>query len=234
MGLSQRLKENLRRVQLRIDQAAERGGRNPQDVRLIAVTKYVEADVVRALVGVGCRELGESRPQVLWEKSTRVQDLDIHWHLIGHLQRNKIRRTMTVARLIHSVDRIRLAQAIHAAAEENGRAVRCLLQINISGEANKHGFAPDELEAVLPQVAACPRLHVVGLMGMASRSPDPERVRHEFRTLRGLRDRWAGFDAENIDLCELSMGMSGDFEIAIEEGATLVRIGSLLFDGIAQ
>lgn len=234
MELVQQLRNNLHRIRSRMDRAAERAGRDPAGVRLIGVTKYVTAQVARALVAAGCRELGESRPQVLWEKSAALQGLDIDWHLIGHLQRNKIRRTLTAARVIHSVDRLRLAQAIQAIAEEHGRPVRCLLQVNISGESNKQGFAPGELKTVLPQIGQLSCLQVVGLMGMASLAGPPEKTRQEFRQLRELRDRWSGFDAPNIALRELSMGMSGDFEVAIEEGATLVRVGSSLFEGVTR
>ena len=224
-----RIKTNLAGIQNRIDLAARQSGRTAADVMLVAVTKYVAAPVARVLFEAGCRNLGESRPQLLWEKSAALSDCDITWHMIGHLQRNKVKRTLACAKMIHSVDSLRLIEAIDEAAEE---LTPVLLEVNVSNEPAKHGFRPDELSAALESVAAKQNVLVRGLMCMAGLEGDLDEARREFALLRELRDRHQHLDAPNIQLSELSMGMSGDFEVAIQEGATIVRIGSSLFEGI--
>ena len=226
------LKQNLERIRSRMDDAAVRSGRNESDVQLIAVSKYVDASVARSLVDAGCSRLGESRPQELWNKGEKLQDLDVEWHLIGHLQRNKIRTSLLFAQYIHSVDSVRLASAIQQIASESNQTVHCLLEINISGESAKHGFRPDEIAEALDQIADMPNLQLIGVMGMGGLGGSLDANRMEFRQLRELRDRNRNHVAHNIELAELSMGMSNDFEVAIEEGATMVRIGSSLFEGV--
>jgi len=228
------LRHNLSIVRDRMVAACERSGRDPNSVRMIAVTKYVDADIPRRLVELGVHDLGESRPQVLWDKGQRLQDLEVRWHMIGHLQRNKARRTLTFSPLIHSIDSLRLARTINDIAAECGRTVRGLAEVNISGEANKHGFDTDETADAIGQMLQLPNLELVGLMGMASLSGSPDDNRREFRRLRELRDQCRESIPGSEKLTELSMGMSHDFEMAIEEGATMVRIGSLLFEGIVQ
>jgi pyridoxal phosphate enzyme (YggS family) len=201
-------------------------------VKLVAVTKYVHASVVRALVAAGCRELGESRPQELWAKSAELDDLSINWHLIGHLQRNKVERTLPLVSLVHSADSLRLIAAIDAAAAALGRDVPILLEVNISGDRSKHGFSPEEVSRVLPEVAGLARARVRGLMAMAGREGDVDSARRDFTRLRELRDRLLAELPAGMSLDELSMGMSGDFETAVEEGATIVRVGSALFEGV--
>jgi hypothetical protein len=221
---------NLQDVLARIQVAADRSGRRAEDVKLIAVTKYVGAEAVRPLVAEGCIEIGESRPQELWEKAEQLSDLPIHWHLVGHLQRNKVKRTIALTSLIHSVDSRRLLQSIDESAREQSRVVDVLLEINISGQAAKHGFSGEDLPAVLEFAGTMSNVRVCGLMGMAGLDRDADRARREFASLRLLKERYADLASRNrIHLHELSMGMSGDFEDAILEGATLVRIGSLLF-----
>lgn len=232
--VQQRLQQNLQSVNERIEQAAIKSGRAKTDVTLVAVTKYVDASITRALVQSGHCVLGESRPQVLWDKAEELREEAIQWHMIGNLQRNKAKRTVPYCSLIHSVGSLRLLKAIDAIGQEINRRVECLLEVNISGEEAKHGLAATEVEAALEQTAQLKNVQVNGLMAMASLSGDADRNRKEFAMLRELRDKHAEFSAENIRLHELSMGMSGDFEAAIEEGATLVRIGSVLFKGIRQ
>jgi pyridoxal phosphate enzyme (YggS family) len=224
-----RIKANLAGIRNRIELAAQQSGRTSADVTLVAVTKYVDAPVARILYQAGCHELGESRPQALWEKSAALSDCNIHWHMIGHLQRNKVKRTLACARLIHSVDSLRLIEAIEEAAVQ---PVPVLLEINVSNEPAKHGFRPGELATALETVAAKQNVEVRGMMCMAGLEGDLDEARREFALLRELRDKHRQFDGPNIRLNELSMGMSGDFEVAIQEGATLVRIGSSLFEGI--
>ena len=219
--------ENLQAVGERISSAADRSGRSAKKIRLVAVTKYSQLDdgFIEALLQTGCRDLGEARPQSLVEKAERFQFFPdkIHWHLIGSLQRNKIRRVLPVCSMIHSVDSLRLFDAIDRIAEEDNllSVPPLLLEINISAEESKHGFEPEELPSVLEYAAKFPRLQIAGLMGMSGLRSDETQKRREFQTLFRL--------AESHGLPELSMGMSDDFEIAIEEGATLLRLGSVLY-----
>ena len=223
--------ENLQFLGERISNAADRSGRSAKEIRLVAVTKYAQPDdgFIEALLEAGCRDLGEARPQSLVEKAERFQSFsgEIHWHLIGSLQRNKIRRLLPVCDMIHSVDSLRLLDAIDRIAEEDNlsNVPPLLLEINISAEETKHGFEPEELPDVLEYAAKFPRLRIGGLMGMSGLRSDETQKRREFQTLFRL--------AESHGLRELSMGMSDDFEIAIEEGATLLRLGSVLYpDGV--
>jgi PLP dependent protein len=228
-----RIAENLRVVQGRMAEAARRAGRSPGDVRLVAVTKYVGSDDARALVAAGCRELGESRPQQLWQKAAAMESAAIAWHLIGHLQRNKVARTLPLVSLVHSGDNLRLLEALNAeAAHAKDDPLPVLLEVNVSGDTSKHGFQPGEMQPLADRLAGLPRIEIKGLMAMAGREGNLDDARREFAALRRLRDElrqaWAG----RWSLDELSMGMSGDYEVAIEEGATLVRVGTALFEGL--
>jgi pyridoxal phosphate enzyme (YggS family) len=236
-----RLLDNLATVREKIAGAAERSGRTADAVKLVAVTKYVRDDVVCELVSAGCRDLGEARPQALWKRvpalarrleSDRSSQRDICWHLVGHLQRNKVEQTLPLVSLIHSADSLRLLQAIDEAAARLGHRVPILIEVNVSGDSTKHGFAADEVGPVFAQAATLAHVDVRGLMCMAAREGDTDVARRNFAMLRALRDRCAEGLPENVSLAELSMGMSGDYEIAIEEGATIVRIGSALFEGV--
>lgn len=232
-SVTDRLSANLAAVRARIAAAAQASGRPAAEVRLVAATKYVSAEITRAIVAAGCRDLGESRPQALWAKAESLADLpEVRWHLIGHLQRNKVERTLPVTALIHSVDSLRLAQAIDEAAVRQGRPAAILLEVNVSGEPAKHGFTPAELEEQVPAIAALAHLELHGLMAMAGREELDHDPRREFALLRELLERLAPRVPAPERFRELSMGMSGDFEQAILEGATLVRVGSALFEGI--
>jgi pyridoxal phosphate enzyme (YggS family) len=210
---------------------------------------------VQALIAAGCRDLGESRPQELWQKaaelaiaaseSSRLAPRDerisrsemptlepIHWHFIGHLQRNKVRRTLPLVSWIHSADSLRLLEEIDKEAAAIGCRPKVLLEVNTSGEAAKHGFQPGQVEPLLPRLAELQHLDLRGLMCMAALDGDLDVARRNFADLRELRDRLRRVAPANISLDELSMGMSGDCEIAIEEGATMVRLGSALFKGV--
>ncbi len=230
--MNERLISNLDQVRNRIADAASRSMRDPAGIRLVAVTKYVDAETTRALVEAGCRDIGESRPQVLWEKAESLGDLDINWHMIGHLQRNKVKRTVACASLIHSVDSLRLFNAINEAGREANQVVHTLIEVNVSGEGAKHGFAASDLALAWEPIAALDYVSVGGFMCMAGLSGGREEARREFAQLRRLAEDLAPSTPSNVNLSELSMGMSGDFEIAIEEGATIVRIGSVLFEGM--
>ncbi|MFI4874782.1 MAG: YggS family pyridoxal phosphate-dependent enzyme [Blastopirellula sp. JB062] len=226
-----RLAENLARVRRHMSDAAARSGRSVEDVRLIAVTKYVDAETAALLVDLGCRDLGESRPQQLWDRAQQFAAAPVAWHMIGHLQRNKAKRTVASLDWLHAGDSLRLLKAVDAAVAADMR-LPVLLEINISGDAAKHGIAPAEAAEVLDEAAQLPNIEIRGLMGMASLSGGVDTARKNFSALRELRDRLAANAPDHVQLTELSMGMSGDYEAAIEEGATMVRVGSTLLEGI--
>jgi pyridoxal phosphate enzyme (YggS family) len=235
--------ENLRRVRERIARAAESVGRRAGDIRLVGVTKYVGPREAAELVAAGCADLGESRPQELWSKAESLAQspaagfnpAEVRWHLVGHLQRNKVRRTLPLVSLVHSVDSERLLAAINDArrdANDTDPPVSVLLEVNTSGETAKHGLAPHEVEPLLPAAPRYPHVAIRGLMTMAALEGGPAAAAKNFAALRELRDRLKPNTPDCVRLNELSMGMSGDFETAIREGATIVRIGSLLWDAI--
>lgn len=227
---------NLAAVQAHMADAAARSGRSASDVRLVAVTKYVSPEIAGLLVAAGCRDLGESRPQELWRKQAwfteQASQPLVRWHLIGHLQRNKLARTVPLLTLLHSCDSLRLVEALAPAAAAREAPLDVLLEVNVSGQAEKTGLPPADVEPVLAALALAPALRCTGLMCMAGLDDDPDAARRDFAALRTLRDRLQQHWSGRCDLRELSMGMSGDFVAAIEEGATLVRIGSALFEGL--
>jgi pyridoxal phosphate enzyme (YggS family) len=229
-----RVQQNLSTVRARIAAAAARVGRAAESVMLVAVTKYVTAKNARSLVLAGCHDLGESRPQELWHKAEALRDLPVRWHLVGHLQRNKVRRTLPLIQLLHSADSLRLIEELQKAAESVDQEYQTLLEVNISGDPAKHGLRPEAVADLLSQLKHCPKIHVRGLMTMAALERQGEASRDDFRKLRILRDELRRNFSDAARLDELSMGMSGDFEVAIEEGATIVRVGSALFEGIAN
>ena len=229
--LSQRIRDNLARVRRQIVDAAARSGRTAEAVKLVAVTKAAGEPAIRALVQAGCHDLGESRPQQLWDRAARLTDLPIRWHMIGTLQRNKVRRTLPLVHTLQSADSPSLVEAVDRVAAELSLCVPVLLEINVSGEGSKHGFDPVSVEPYLDELARLDHVEVRGLMCMAGLEGGLERARRDFVALRELRDRLRPSCSDRISLDELSMGMSGDFEAAIEEGATIVRIGSALFEG---
>jgi pyridoxal phosphate enzyme (YggS family) len=212
--------------------AAERVGRRPDEIRLVGVTKYAHAAAAFALLSAGCGDLGESRPQELWDKASDPRLQGATWHLVGHLQRNKVRRTLTLAALIHSVDSERLLAAIDDQAHAAGRVADVLLEINCSGEAAKHGLTLDAARRLVEELDRFDHLRVRGVMTMARLDGGPASAAKDFATLRNARDALQALCPSGVILEELSMGMSGDFEAAIGEGATIVRIGSALFEGV--
>jgi len=228
----QKLKQNLSDVRRRMAEAARRSGRPPGAVTLVAVTKTVAAETARALIELGVSDLGENRVQEARAKVHRLADCPVRWHMIGHLQRNKAREAVRLFALIHSVDSGRLAEALQRRAAEENRVVPVLLEVNTSGEAAKFGAAPAELEELAVAVDASAHLELRGLMTMAPIVEEPELARPYFARLRELRDRTNACGRLRKPMTELSMGMTQDFEVAIEEGATMVRIGSALFRGV--
>ena len=227
------LRTRLDAVEARLRAACERSGRRRDEVTLVAVTKTVGIAVAEVLPALGVLDLGENRPQELWHKAAALPAA-VRWHLIGHLQRNKVERTLPLVHSFHSVDSLRLLAALEAVAGKRQLGPEVLLEINASREANKHGFAPDEVPGLAPALAALRRLRVTGLMTVAAYEADPERCRPTFVLLRNLRDQLRTELGRPDAIPQLSMGMSNDFEIAVEEGATLVRLGSVLFEGLTE
>lgn len=233
MNIVERIRNNLEVIRQKCDEAAQRANRDASSVRLVGVTKYFGVDITQCVAEAGCLDLGENRPQQLWDKAENWTGPDVTWHMIGHLQRNKVARTLRHATWIHAGDSLRLLQEINRCAE--GRdPIQTLLEVNVSGDEAKGGIAPDQLPALLGEIASLPNLRVRGLMTMAALHRRGEEARRDFAALRKLRDECltACPNAKNIQLDELSMGMSGDYEVAIEEGATFVRVGSAIFEGV--
>ncbi len=237
-ALRLQLQENLSRVRERMADALLKAGRKPEDVLLVAVTKYVQAPMIVELARLGLRHFGESRPQQLVARAKEVgASFDYagdcpQWHLIGHLQRNKVALVLPHVGLIHSVDSLRLARSIGETAESRNEKVRVLLEVNVSGEASKDGYSPEGLLQELDELRQVSGIDPVGLMTMAPIDADFDRSRQVFARLRDFRDRLQAAVGATWNLAELSMGMSGDFEAGIAEGATIVRVGSALFEGI--
>lgn len=217
---------NLRTVQERIAAACRRSGRRPEDVRLLPVTKTVPAQVLRLAFAAGITDFGENKLQEARDKRAALADLAIRWSIIGHLQTNKVKYLVQLASEFHALDSVRLAEELNRRLDAQGRDLDVFVQVNTSGEASKYGLQPDELVPFVERLTDYPRLKPRGLMTLAILSPDPPRVRNCFRLLRELRDRAA---AVHPGVTQLSMGMTGDYEIAIEEGADVVRVGQAIF-----
>jgi pyridoxal phosphate enzyme (YggS family) len=217
------LRQRLATAEGRIAAACRRAGRRREDVKLIAVTKTVSPEIAALLPDLGVLDLGENRPQELWRKAAALPT-NVRWHLIGHLQRNKVERTLPLVQCVHSTDSERLLRAIDDDLLRRNATLDVLLEVNASGETSKHGFSPTDLMAIIPVLESLQQVRVRGLMTMAAHEDDPERCRPAFTKLRTLRDE--------LGLNHLSMGMSNDFEIAIEEGATMIRLGSVLFEDL--
>lgn len=226
------LQNNLARVEEEIQASCDRVDKPRQSVTMIAVTKTVSSEIAEQLLELGITKFGESRPQELWKKKEALSSKDIHWHMIGHLQTNKIDKTMPLVELIHSVDRLRLINALESFGQSQGLTIQALLEVNASREANKHGFTPEELPSLIDQFNDLQHVSIQGLMTMAAFEEDIEKCRPTFQLLRQLRDDLQSSFSEQHSLTELSMGMSNDYPIAIEEGATWIRIGSALFEGL--
>jgi PLP dependent protein len=226
------LGDRLATVEERIGAACRRAGRARGEVTLVAVTKTVSVAVAGQIAELGFLDLGENRPQELWRKAAALPGA--RWHLIGHLQRNKIDRTLPLVHRIHSTDSVRLLEALEQEAGRRGCPVEVLLECNASGEASKHGFALAEVPALVPQLAQCRHVHITGLMTMAALEPDPEQCRPTFAALRRMRDQLRPELSPPHRFEHLSMGMSNDFDVAIEEGATLIRLGTVIFEGMEE
>jgi pyridoxal phosphate enzyme (YggS family) len=218
------IKENIAKVRERIEQAANRAGRDPGTVKLITVTKEAEADGIREAIASGAADIGENRVKDAALKQKLLDSHILTWHMIGHLQSNKAKEAVRLFALIHSVDSIKLAATIDKEAEKNGKVQDILIEVNVSGEGSKFGIQPRALKSFLEETRRLKHVRVLGLMTMAPLADDePEDMRPYFKKLKEL--------AVSYELKELSMGMTQDFEIAVEEGATMVRVGSAIFKG---
>lgn len=222
----ERFQDRLEAVRRRIQSACERSGRDPGEVKLVVVTKTQGPESIRAAAECGITVFGESRVQ---EAQAKIPLCPGHlsWHMVGHLQRNKARVAASLFDMIHSVDSARLIEALNAACDQAGRTLPVLVEVNVAGDAAKFGVRPEGLRELLEASTQCPRLDVVGLMTMPPWHEDPEKARPHFARLRALREQCRG--EWGFRLPELSMGMSHDFEVAIEEGATWIRVGTDLF-----
>jgi pyridoxal phosphate enzyme (YggS family) len=230
-----RIRQNVDDVRGRMNDAARRAGREAGQIYLVGVTKYVEPEIARLLAEAGIDQLGESRPQELWRKAQALADLKVFWHLIGHLQRNKVKKTVEHTAVIHSVDGLRLLEEINVHASQRPLPVAdVLLEVNVSGETAKHGLQPRDVEQLITQISDLKHVAVLGLMAMSGLGSTADEKRRQFAALRELRDKLGVVHWPNVVLNELSMGMSDDFEIAIEEGATIVRVGSALLEGVKE
>ena len=234
------LADNLQRLRDNIAAAAARAGRDPDSIRLVAVTKAAELEDVKNLSAVGVADLGENRAQQL---ATRAAEIDqwlsrrrkeappaIRWHMVGHLQRNKVKQVLPVAGLIHSVDSLRLAEEIDHRAEQREMVVEILLQVNCAVEAQKYGVPVGAANHLAEQICTLKHVRLLGLMTMAPLTSNPEKARPSFVRLRELFEEMRGEKIGGKDLVHLSMGMTQDYQVAIEEGATLLRIGTALFE----
>lgn len=220
------IESRLNDVKARISAAAKECGREPEDIKLIAVTKTYPIEAMNEAIRLGITDIGENKPQEIRDKFDNVSP--VNWHLIGHLQTNKVKYIIDRCTLIHSVDSIKLMTEIDRQAQNHNRDIDILIQVNISGEESKSGIAPDELPSLLEYAKNLTNTHVKGLMTIAPKCDIDEVSRH-FSNMKELFDQTAKQSYRNVTMTELSMGMSGDFEAAIKHGATMVRIGSLIF-----
>lgn len=221
------LKERIEHIRQRVKEACERSGRSEEEVNIVAVTKYVSLDTTRSVLDEGILHIGENRPQNAVPKWEALGGRGT-WHYIGHLQSNKVKDVIGRFQYIHSLDRLSLAKELEKRAKATGTKVLAFLQVNVSGESSKQGIQPHEAAAFLKETAELSHVKIIGLMTMAPIVDDPELTRPVFRALRELRDDLNTQALTKEPLKELSMGMSDDFEVAIEEGATWVRLGTLL------
>lgn len=222
------MKENLYEVRKHMDEACQRCGRRPGDVTLVAVSKTKPVSMMKEAYEEGCVDFGENKVQEIVRKLPELPE-DVRWHMIGHLQRNKVKMIIGKAALIHSVDSIRLAEQIEEEAAKLNKTVDILLEVNVAREESKYGFLPEELEAAVREISCFPHISIKGLMTIAPFVENPENNRKHFKKLRQLSVDMQQKTIDNVSMSVLSMGMTGDYEVAIEEGATLIRVGTGIF-----
>ncbi len=220
--------ENIAKIKQRIRESCLKVGRSPDEVTIVAVTKTVPVDKIKEVINLGIVDIGENRVQELLEKRSSIEN--VRWHFVGHLQTNKVKYIVDFIHLIHSVDSLKLALEIDKRAKKINRVIDILIEVNTSGEKIKYGVKPDEVVELVRQISEnCDFVKIKGLMTVAAFLPNPEDVRPMFKLLREIRDEVAKFNFKNVEMRHLSMGMSNDFGVAVEEGATLVRIGTAIF-----
>ena len=222
------LRDNLAQVEHNMEEACRRAGRDRSEVTLIAVSKTKRVETLQEAYDLGVRVFGENKVQEMADKY-EVLPKDIQWHLIGHLQRNKVKYIIDKAVLIHSVDSLRLAQTIEKEAEKHNLTAHILIEVNVAREESKFGIFPEDLESLVDEIAKLPHIQVDGLMTIAPFVPDPEENRPVFRELRKLSVDISAKKVDNVNMSVLSMGMTNDYQVAIEEGATMVRVGTGIF-----
>lgn len=226
------LEKNLLDVQRRIKEARSRSRYNQDHIELVISTKYVDADIIRILAELGITCVGENRLQDTEIKTNELNDLDLRWHMFGHLQRNKVKKSIRIFDLIHSVENVPLAEEINKESIKLEKKTRILVEVNISGEGSKYGLTPNDTIPFMKELTKMGGISVEGLMTMAPIVEDGEICRPIFKGLRELSEKINGEGIDGVEMKYLSMGMTQDFEVAIEEGANLVRVGSALFEGI--
>lgn len=220
--------ENILKIKQKIWEVCQKVGRNPDEITIVAVTKTVPVEKIKEAINAGIYDIGENRVQELLEKRNSLEN--VRWHFVGHLQTNKVKYIVNFIHLIHSVDSLKLALEIDKRAEKINRPVDVLIEVNTSGEKTKYGVKPEETIEIVKQISEnCKFVHIKGLMTLAAYSPDPENARTMFKMLKNLSDEIAKLNLKNVEMKHLSMGMSNDYWIAIEEGATIVRIGTAIF-----
>lgn len=220
--------ENLKEIQDNISLSAQISGLRPEDIKLVAVTKTISVENIAQVVGAGVMTLGENRVQELLEKYDKLP-ADVEWHIIGHLQTNKVKYIIDKVKLIHSLDRLALAEEINLRGRQNNIIMDTLIQVNVSGEESKYGMRPEEVKDFIEKVQGLTNIRIRGMMTMAPFYTQAEEARWVFRGLRRLRDELLSMEIPNLDLGILSMGMTNDYQVAIEEGANMVRVGSGIF-----
>lgn len=219
--------ENIEKVKGKIESVCKKAGRKSSEITLVAVSKTKSVSFIEEAISCGQIEFGENRMQELEDKISELEAKQISWHMIGNLQTNKIKLIADKVNWVHSIEKLKYLKEFEKRA--NGNKIKALIQVNISGEKQKGGVEPEDLAQLLESATNFENVTVCGLMGMATFTDDPEDVRHEFRLLKDLFDQHQKFNSGSVKLSELSMGMSNDMEVAIEEGATMVRIGSEIF-----
>ncbi len=222
------IRENVHFVRNKIAEACQRSGRDTEEVELVAITKTVDVEQINEAMKAGILVVGENRVQEAWRKFQEVGK-GVHWHIVGHLQTNKVKRVLQFADMIHSVDSVYLAREIQTQAEKLDRTIEILIQVNTSGEESKFGFEPEVTIGAIEEISAFSNLEIKGLMTIGAFLPNPEDVRPCFKLLRDLKDRVNEHKIAGFEIGTLSMGMTNDYEVAIEEGSTMVRVGTAIF-----
>ncbi len=224
------IEENTKHIMMKVDAAKAVSPYPNQEVTVLAVTKYVDADLAREVVESGISNIAENRVELFLDKYRKLKDFDITWHLIGNLQRRKVKEVINLVDYFHALDSLKLAQEIEKRAEHK---IKCFLEVNISGEESKHGFSIRALDQILLEFAQFSKIEIVGLMTMAPFEADEKECAQIFHDLKALQMKISEMKIPNVSCTELSMGMSRDYQVAIQEGATFVRIGHEFFRGIA-